>query len=361
MIIILLFTLAYAGLLIFFMVGLWRLRVPQVDPAPVTVIVAMRNEAANLPGLITSLQAQNHPACRFILADDRSTDATPALIADICRRDDRFSAVRQDVIDPTLAGKKAVLTKAIAVATDEILLFTDADCRPEPGWVAGIAACFNPEVDIVQGWSPLIMPDHPRLQKLKNVERAAVAACTAGAAGYDLAITAVGRNLAYRKSLFLAVNGFGRLGAVPSGDDDLQVLRMAPAARQVCFALNPGTFVPSIETHSLKRQYQGEVRRSSKFFYYPNWYKLLTGFVFCYYLALACLILFALTGAAGWRLLVSVLIVKLGAEWLLLDIFCRKTNNKGLMSWFLPAALVHLPYYIYFGLKGTFGSYRWKD
>lgn len=31
------------------------------------------------------------------------------------------------------------------------------------------------------------------------------------------------------------------------------------------------------------------------------------------------------------------------------------------MKAFLLAELLYIPYYLYFGIKGTFGAYRWKN
>ena len=53
---------------------------PEASLPPVSVVVAVRNEATNLPTLLAALTRQTHPHYEIILVDDASTDATPEIV-----------------------------------------------------------------------------------------------------------------------------------------------------------------------------------------------------------------------------------------------------------------------------------------
>lgn len=112
----------------------------------ISVITPARNASATLPALLDALHALERPAdaeLEFILVDDASTDGT----AGIAR--DHPADVR--VLDGAARGPAAARNAAAAVATGEILAFTDADCIPTPGWlVAGLSA-LDAGADVVQG------------------------------------------------------------------------------------------------------------------------------------------------------------------------------------------------------------------
>lgn len=112
----------------------------------ISVITPARNASATLPALLDALLALERPAdaeLEFLLVDDASTDDTAA----VARR--HSAGVR--VLAGSSRGPAAARNAAAAVATGEILAFTDADCAPTPGWlVAGLAA-LDAGADVVQG------------------------------------------------------------------------------------------------------------------------------------------------------------------------------------------------------------------
>lgn len=113
--------------------------------AAVSVIVPARDARATLGALLDALAAQ-HPVpggIQVIVADDGSTDGTGALA--------RAHPVVDCVLDAGGRGPGPARNTAIAVATGEVLAFTDADCIPQPGWLAAALAALDTGADLVQG------------------------------------------------------------------------------------------------------------------------------------------------------------------------------------------------------------------
>ena len=107
------------------------------DAAPfVSVIVPVYNGAGQIGRLLDSLRRQDYPPDRveFIIVDDCSGDATAALVRAAAPR---FALARQAVNRGSYAARNAGLARA----RGEVLVFTDADCEPEPDWLsAGVQA-----------------------------------------------------------------------------------------------------------------------------------------------------------------------------------------------------------------------------
>lgn len=95
----------------------------------VAVFIPAHNEQAVIGGLIDSLRAQDHPACRFILALDRCTDNTRAVAEQHTRGDARFVIHEIASCPEGWAGKVYALHSAVRAhkLDAEFLVFADAD------------------------------------------------------------------------------------------------------------------------------------------------------------------------------------------------------------------------------------------
>src|SRR6266545_1529120 len=105
----------------------------------VSVIVAARNAEMTLPGCLAALDAQQFPRADFevIVVDDGSTDRTA----------EAACAAGASVISIPSSGPAAARNRGAAIASGELLVFTDADCAPDPGWLRALVSPFeDPEV-----------------------------------------------------------------------------------------------------------------------------------------------------------------------------------------------------------------------
>ena len=96
-------------------------------PPRVSIIIAARNEEANLEAALESLLAQDYPDLELTVVDDRSSDATPAILARMQARDARLRVVRIDRLPAGWLGKNYALERGAAAALGDILVFADAD------------------------------------------------------------------------------------------------------------------------------------------------------------------------------------------------------------------------------------------
>lgn len=107
------------------------------DPAPmVSILVAGRDEAERLPAAMPTLLSQGYPRYEVVFADDRSSDATGALLDDFARRDSRLRVLHIRELPAGWLGKPHALDAAYGESRGEWLLFTDADVRMDSEAVA---------------------------------------------------------------------------------------------------------------------------------------------------------------------------------------------------------------------------------
>ena len=113
----------------------------------VSIVIAARNEAANLPGKIENLRRLNYPRDRLqiVVVSDGSTDAT----AEILRREG--AAIVPVLIEPS-QGKAAALNEAVRHASGELLFFQDARQQVDPDALRELTGCFaDPSVGAASG------------------------------------------------------------------------------------------------------------------------------------------------------------------------------------------------------------------
>ena len=93
----------------------------------VSIIVAVRNEERHLQAAITSLLRLDYPDYELIVVDDRSEDATPAILARLTADFPRLKSLRIDLLPTGWLGKNHALWRGSSLAGGELLLFTDGD------------------------------------------------------------------------------------------------------------------------------------------------------------------------------------------------------------------------------------------
>ena len=129
--------------------GLVRRRPHQVGEGTprVSVVIAAHNEAGVIGSKLRNLLAVDYPRDRLevIVASDGSDDGTNTVVAGFAECGVRLLALPR-------AGKAAALNEAVAAATGEIVVFSDANTSYAPGAIRALVRPFaDPEVGGVAG------------------------------------------------------------------------------------------------------------------------------------------------------------------------------------------------------------------
>jgi glycosyltransferase involved in cell wall biosynthesis len=103
-----------------------RLAPPSIWPV-VSVIVPARDEGAKIEQALSSLLAVDYPGLEIIAIDDRSQDATGAIIDRLSRQDSRLRVIHLAELPAGWLGKNQAMHQGARIARGEWLLFTDGD------------------------------------------------------------------------------------------------------------------------------------------------------------------------------------------------------------------------------------------
>lgn len=193
----------------------------------VTVVLAAHNEAYNLSQHLQVLLTQDYPEYEVIVVDDGSEDDTRAVIDSYMVNDPRLRMTFVPYGARVGSTKKLALTLAAKAAKYDYFLLTDADCVPESAhWISRMMAGFEPGKDIVLGFGAYFEGEG-HVNRMARFEALFNSLHYLGAALCGHPYMGVGRNLAYRKSVFFESGGFTHLMTSKAGDDELFVNHLA--------------------------------------------------------------------------------------------------------------------------------------
>ena len=118
-----------------------------------SVMVAVRDEEKVISRCLDALDKLVYPSgkLQIIVINDSSTDATSEIIRKFILGKPQFTFI--DGVEPTghLRGKTNALVQGLKVATGEIILTTDADCKVNPLWAKTLASYFTDGVGLLGG------------------------------------------------------------------------------------------------------------------------------------------------------------------------------------------------------------------
>jgi cellulose synthase/poly-beta-1,6-N-acetylglucosamine synthase-like glycosyltransferase len=200
---------------------------PEHLPA-VSVVICARNEAENLQQNLKVVMIQNYKNFEVIVVNDQSTDNTEDVVSYYCDRNPnlRLINVKRDVEKP-LPGKKFPLKVGIESASHDIIVVTDADCKPSNTlWLKTLVSEFLSETQFVLGYSPF--KSYPGfVNKLIRYDNVMTAMQYFGFTLSGFPYMGVGRNMAFRKTQFKSYSPTEASQKILSGDDDLFVNNIA--------------------------------------------------------------------------------------------------------------------------------------
>lgn len=233
-----------------------------VSLKPVSVIVCAHDEEENLRTLIPALLHQQHPEFEIIIVNDRSNDGTFDWLLEETKKEPKLRMVNIDYTPAHVNGKKYAITLGIKAARHDWVLLTDADCRPNSEhWIRTVSEQCGEDRNFVLGYSAY--EKQPGFLNLFiRFETLFTAIQYIGFARAGNPYMGVGRNLAYRKSVFLENKGFNNFLRVTGGDDDLFVNQHA-TAKNTAVALGSDALVYSVPKTTWKEFYRQKLRHLS--------------------------------------------------------------------------------------------------
>ena len=330
-----------------------------------SVVIAAHNEENNIIDCLTSVLNQTIERNRYevILVNDRSTDRTGRRAQDLLQAHPNLSIISISQTPPGIAPKKYAVAQGISQARNEIIVFTDADCRVPPTWLEALSAHFAPDVGLVQGITNYTYVQGMNkmffnLQALDFLSHGVVAAAAIGA---HFPLNSNANNFAFRKAAFDAVGGYGAARGVVSGDDDLLLQRISKsAAWKIRFMTDFKGAVETFPAFSWKAMFEQRKRWGSKTVHYNFRQVFFLSVIFCFYCLLVACFLCCFCRAALLPVFGCIFLMKLLGECVLMVPGTRIFKRENLRPFIVPASFIQLPLVVCSVISGVFGKFGWK-
>lgn len=194
---------------------------------PVSIVMCARNEYYNLMDNLPELLSQDYPAFEVVVVNHASDDDSGGYLKEMKLKHSNLKVVTIERDLNFFTGKKFPLSMGIKSAANDILLLTDADCRPSgKNWLSSMVRYFGKGTEIVLGYGPYEHKGNP-LNMLVRFDTFMIAMQYFSYALSGMPYMGVGRNLSYRREMFFRNKGFTSHYKIQSGDDDLFINQVA--------------------------------------------------------------------------------------------------------------------------------------
>ena len=122
-----------------------------------SVVIPARNEQEDVEQALNSVLAQQGVDLQVVVVSDHSTDETAPIVRRIAERDARVGLIEDPPLRRGWLGKPNAMQHGLAAATEDLILFTDADIIHTPtSFATGVAMLADDELDLLS-LTPLVI------------------------------------------------------------------------------------------------------------------------------------------------------------------------------------------------------------
>lgn len=339
-----------------------------------SIVVPARNEEHNILKCLYSLKNQknlNGISYEIIIVNDFSEDQTGHLAENFFKENPIGYVLHlSDFLSPEErlnSYKKRALEIAISKAKYPWIIQTDADCEVPERWLSLLLSyCTATNIHFIAGPVSLEPTEKAPLKSVLNIFQSldfmTMQAITAATHHFQIGAMCNGANLAFRKEIFEAVDGYRGIDGIASGDDMLllhKILQKFPKSSR--YVAHKDAIVRSNVQESWSDFLNQRIRWSSKSGKYDD--KRLTailGIVYLFNLMLLILPIIGIFNPKYLHLTWIILAVKTVVEWYLLIPTAYFFNKQKLLNYFPLLQPLHIIYIVVAGFLGMWGKYEWK-
>ncbi len=300
----------------------------------VSVVICAHNEYHHLKETLPLILEQDYPDYEVLVVNHSSDDDTQYLLTNLKERYPHLSTVTISEDLNFFSGKKFPLSIGIKSAKHNLILLTDADCKPaSKNWISHMQSAFTPKTEVVLGYGPYNRTTG-LLNKLIRFDTAHIAIQYLSYALAGIPYMGVGRNLSYLKQVFYKNQGFISHYRIRSGDDDLFINRVSNR-KNTTIMVHPESYTMSDPKQTFGKWITQKKRHLSTSNLYKFKHKLLLGLysfsLVAFYLLLVILL------ALNWSPVpvLGLFLLRMAVQYIVLAKCMQRLNEKDLIA-FLP-------------------------
>ena len=227
-------------------------RLPEAELPTVSVIVAARNEEANIERCLNSLDGLTYPEGKMeiIIVDDNSTDNTRKITEDFISCKPIFKCISTTHKVDHLKGKTNALANALEIAKGEVIITTDADCKVPSTWVKSIASYYDKDIAMVCGFTT--QQAESQFSGMQMLDFMYLLTVASGSINLNLPLSCIGNNMSYRRSAYKEIGGYEALPFSVTEDFNLLHAISRLGKHKIIYPLDPESLVESKPCEDLK-------------------------------------------------------------------------------------------------------------
>lgn len=334
---------------------LFRFHELEESALKVSVIIAAKNEAVNIPNLISALLNQNYSKDNFevIIVDDNSTDNTFKIAEETINDLHNFRIIKAE--NKVYKGKRGALDIGIKLAKHPYILITDADCEPVKEWINSFVNKFMDGHEFLFGIAPYSATKSITnlVSRFENL-RANIIVFAFAKLGTPYSASA--RSFGFSKVAFTKIGGYKNTTETLSGDDDLLLREAVKNKLKIGMVTNSDAFVFSKTKDNITEYVNQKSRHTSTSLHYSLKNQLLLGF----WHLLNLISLFSIFALPFGTEYTFPLFIKLVIDLFILNNFQNNFGFKINPLWFIILQINYELNLIYFFFKGLKFSERWE-
>jgi len=177
----------------------------------VSILVAARNEEANLERCLRSLVEQQYAAekLEILVGNDWSEDGTQNIIDEFVGKHPMLRSVEIKKNLGLARGKSNVLANLALKAKGEVLLITDADMWLPPNWAKTMVTAFEKSTGIVTGFT--LVRSNSWFSTMQSVDWAFALGMIKVITDRGMPVTSMGNNMAVLTKAYQSTGGYEKL------------------------------------------------------------------------------------------------------------------------------------------------------
>lgn len=186
-----------------------------------SVLVAARNEEANIVRCLEALSKLNYPKDKIeiLIGNDKSEDSTEKLVREFIKDKTQFSIYNIETDLGEARGKANVLAHLARKAKGEYFFITDADIAVPTGWISGLLKYVDENIGIVSGATNI--EGESLFAKLQSLEWIYAFGMVKTVSDINIPVSAVGNNMMISREAYESVGGYENIPF--SVTEDLQL------------------------------------------------------------------------------------------------------------------------------------------
>jgi len=231
-----------------------------------SVLIPFRNEAQNIPELLTTLSKIEYPTSHFeiIFIDDASEDNSKSIIQE-CIQNTHLNIKVLNNKPYSNSPKKDAITLGVKNAKHSWIVTTDADCLVPSTWLSELNTFIKTEAPHFVAMPVLVKKKNSVVALFQYFETLALQGITLATYRLKRPFLCNGANLAYKKDLFFEVNGYEGNNHLASGDDIFLLEKIRKLANtNIRYVCSRNVLVTTSPEDSWSTSIQQRVRWASK-------------------------------------------------------------------------------------------------